>query len=282
MTGYNGQAIIDKQAHNIVAYFTQYYTVYAYRIGQDVWVELPRCNHKQFGVAVINGKLTAIGGRDGNDVHTNVVLSLVQGQGWEELLPPMTTARVHPAVMTISTHLVVAGGIYISQDQNKSLTGYETVELMALDTLTWSVVSSLPVAVRYPQIKHTMGQLVLCDTESGHVFGCMLEKLRQSRQADAVWTAKADIPVQQGASLVQHGNQILALGGIDARDNSLSTIYRYDVNEDSWKLVPEKMHIARCWALTVACPDSSLMVVGGYESNWTASKVTEKIPMPAI
>lgn len=207
-------------------------------------------------MAIINDKLTAIGGRDKASVQTGAVLTLT-GKKWEHVLPPMPTPRFHPAAMTTPTHLVVAGGQYVSEDANKSLKGYSSVELMALDTLQWSVAASLPEAVRIPQIKHTIGHLLVSDTKNSHVYTCQLENLLHSQQAvdnvgRGVWTRKEDIPVAQGASLVSLGGRhILALGGMTNADEAAGTVYCYKIEQDKWVVVKE-LRTSRSWMLSVS------------------------------
>lgn len=275
MTGYTGQVTV----HEGIAYFTQNFVVYAYIESCDKWEELPRCENKHFGVAMINGKLTAIGGLDRNKIHTNDLLTLKKlEKKWEKLLPVMPTARVHPATVTIPTHLIVAGGTYVSDDPNRSLKGYAIVELMALGTFLWSAVSSLPEVVRYPQIKHTAKHLLLSDTENSSVYTCLVDELVQSQQGGVVWERKAKVPVQDGASLVNFEDQVLALGGKNGAGVPQDSIYRYKVTEDEWELVKD-LRTPRSWVLSVLCRNNVLVVVGGFEGRWAPCHKTEKITL---
>ena len=265
--------------HEGTAYFTQNFAVYTYTESRDKWEELPRCNNKNFGVAIINGQLTAIGGQDRIKVHTADVLSLKErGKKWEKLLPAMPTARVHPAPVATPTHLVVAGGTYMAQDPNRTAKGYATVEVMSLKAFQWSTVSSLPEVVRYPQMKHTAGHLLLLDSEKNSVYACSVENLVPSQQDAMVWARKAGIPVQQGASLVALEGQVLALGGIDHGQAPLDSVYCYKMAEDTWEPV-KALRTPRSWVLSVVCRDNVLVVVGGFQENWVPCNKTEKITM---
>lgn len=279
MTAYCGQATV--QGHK--AYFTQNRLVYVYDELRDDWAELPRCEQKNFGVAFINDKLTALGGLDWNDHHTNVVMSFT-GQKWEELLPPMPTAREWPAVVTTPNHLVVACGMYVADDPNRTHTGYETVELMPLDTLQWSVACSLPVRVCYPQLKHIAGQLVLSDTKTNQIYKCSLDKLIRVRQAqpdEPVWSPGAGVPTKEGASLVIVGRTLLAVGGIEGNQQQASRkIFSYQPAEDKWVEAGAEMLHAKSWTMTVSCPGEVILVVGGYENGWKQTDIVEKIRLP--
>lgn len=276
MTGYTGQVTV----HQGTAYFTQHFAVYTYVERQDKWEELPRCENKYFGLAVINDKLTAVGGMDRNNLHTNKILTLKKRERkWDQLLPAMPTARVHPAALTTPTHLVVAGGTYVSQDPNRTPKGYATVELMALKTFQWSVASSLPEVVRYPQIKHTTANLLLLtDTESNTVYSCSVEGLAHTQQEDAAWARRAPIPVHHGASLVALQGVVLALGGQDEAGSQTDAVHRYNEAEDAWEVV-KGLRSPRSWVLGAVCLDDVLVVVGGFTGGWTPCNITEKMTM---
>ena len=76
-----------------MAYFKHYQSkdVHSYNSEKKMWSILPQCSHGYCSLAVVNGLLTAIGGRDGND--TNQLLSLIVRGKWVEHFPPMPTAQ---------------------------------------------------------------------------------------------------------------------------------------------------------------------------------------------
>ena len=115
--------------------------MYNSRTGQ--WTVLPECPKKYFSIAVVNGLLTAIGGKH-SVTDTKTLLSLshdrllgISQQKWIEQFPPMTYYHNSPAVVTTDTSLIVAGGW--GPDQEKA-----PVEVMDTKTLRWSTVASLP------------------------------------------------------------------------------------------------------------------------------------------
>ena len=96
-----------------VAYFNYAGTgVRAYHVDEDKWTSLPECTRQYFGFAVINSLLTAVGGEKSSSREpTNTLTSLRKGK-WVEFLPPMSTNRVLPAVVTTdnNNYVIVAGG----------------------------------------------------------------------------------------------------------------------------------------------------------------------------
>ena len=108
---YRGAAVV----HRNTAYFRSGSSnkVYSYQniLGKEQWSRLPDNPNSAFGLAVIDGLLTSVGGN--NNVFINTVLSLT-GEGmrkqWSEIFPPMLTPRRSVACITTEQSLVVAGG----------------------------------------------------------------------------------------------------------------------------------------------------------------------------
>ena len=109
--------------HGTTTYFSHSYSVYSYMLSEDKWTKLKQCEYQFFSMAVIDNRLTTIGGWDAcvpSNSHyhplnttTSTILSLSRSSSemnWEKLLPPMPTARMWPAAVTTPTHLIVAGG----------------------------------------------------------------------------------------------------------------------------------------------------------------------------
>ena len=155
--------------HGNTAYFSEKFNVYSYTLSHDKWTKLKQCNYKDFSMTVINNQLTTIGGmRDSppssvqalylNYVAVNTLLCLSMSSSemkWEELLPPMPTHRIFPAVVTTSTHLIAAGGK--TRTIHNALSVVETLDT---NTLHWTSVRSIPKAMGSPDMTLCKGQLV--------------------------------------------------------------------------------------------------------------------------
>ena len=119
------------------------HTVYAYHSSadEDQWVELPANPNNKFGLAIIDGLLTSVGGRK-HLSRTNSLLSLSgEGKEWSEVCPPMPTPRSEATCVTTEEALVVAGG-----DTSK---GYiDTVEVMSASTKQWTTACPFPLDCR--------------------------------------------------------------------------------------------------------------------------------------
>ena len=269
ITGSTGQAI----AHRKVLYFTQNYIPYAYHEREDRWEELPRCKNKEFAVAIVSDKLTAVGGLDTRGLQSSTIFTL-QYRKWERVLPALPRARAHPAALTTPTqHLVVAGGTYVSENSHA---GYKEVEVLNLVTKQWFEVSSLPEVARYPQLMLTNNNnILLYDTEKNKLYGCLLDVLLEQAPGGGAWAQQAPVEnVKEGASLAQVGDCLLAIGGKDKAGKPCSEIYCYNAQNDMWSYVKD-MLTPRSWTLSAVAPGNVLVVVGGFKNQ--ACTLTETI-----
>ena len=242
--------------HGNTAYFSEGYSVYSYTLSQDKWTQLKQCEYEAFSMAVVNNQLTTIGGLSGGTA-TNTLLCLSRSSSemkWEELLPPMPTARIYSAAVTTPTHLIVAGGKTV-------------VETLDTNTLQWSSVSSSPEALGRPNMTLCNGQLYL--SRHSKIFSCSVEELLKSRKpastnsSGSVWTKLTDIPVPYSASLTTLRRQVLAIGGSNQNGTPTRAIHQYNRSTNSWSVIGE-MPTPRDWSLVAVLPSHELIVVGGY------------------
>ena len=70
-------------AHGNTAYFSHENNVYSFKVASNKWSKLPPNQNRYFSMAVINDKLTTIGGFDGSEV-TNILLTLLPGHWWRK------------------------------------------------------------------------------------------------------------------------------------------------------------------------------------------------------
>ena len=126
--------------------FTESGEVLSYDSDKDEWCNLPECRnlperHRDcFTLTVVNGLVTAVGGRQSNQ-YTNTLLSFMENGGagkWVEYFKHMPTKRSYTAVVCSGKALVVAGG------EEEGDTVLRTVEVMDIDSQEWSTASRLP------------------------------------------------------------------------------------------------------------------------------------------
>ena len=255
--------------------------VYSYQNvhGKEQWSWLPDNRNKYFGLAVIDGLLTRVGGGG----PTNTLLSLT-GEGerkqWSQIFPPMPTPRRSAACVTTEQALVVAGGY-------GAFGHLDTVEVMNTDTKVWTKVASLPEKCSFLTATVLGDRFYLAGGSSGYrsksVFTCSLPDLlppdtlgsRLQRQtlspSQNVWKNACSLPVT-ASTLVSFGGHLLAVGGDIDDDKPTSNIYRYDSHADSWT-VASQMKKKRYYCLAAALGEDSLFVVGGYITHSESNSV---------
>ena len=259
--------------------------VVMFNSGTEQWRVLPECPKEFFSIAVVNGKLTAIGGRH-SDRDTNTLLSLSQDkpdisqQKWLEHLPPMTYCRSGPAVATTNTSLIVAGGWEAGVMKTE-------VEVMDTQTLQWSTVASLPFPLYQATATICGDRLYLgggfsSDGATKSVLECEVKDLLQSQppsqtsriglsRRPQVWREVAPIPVTW-SSLVTFQSHLLAVGGEGA--GLISEVREYDAATNSWNVISQ-MRVQRRRSLAVVLPNNTLMVCGGWTSGFDLTTSVE-------
>ena len=262
MSTVGGAAVVSGN----VAYFNYVITdVHAYHVDEDKWTSLPDCTQKYFGFAVINSLLTAVGGeKSPSGKPTNTLASLREGK-WVELLPPMSTNRVRPAVVTTdnNNYVIVAGG------QTKvGGTVLGKVEVLNCSSLQWTSVCDLPIQLSY--IAATIcNDRIYCFDMYNTAYTCTVDSLLSSSQtltADThtdsqttspqIWRALPDVPAGWSTPASLCG-QLVAVGG-----EGVSTIHQYNMTSGSWEVIGS-MPTARCDSLVVVLPGDKMLVVGG-------------------
>ena len=256
-------------------------TLYSYSM-EEQWSQLPDNPFSKYGLAVIDGLPTSVGGVNNNQL-TNMLLSLTVESGtkiWVKAFPSMPTPRSTAACVTTGSTLIVVGG----QGVDCCL---DRVEVMSTENKQWTTVSSLPQPLALLSGAVCGGTLFLAGGSKKHgprtsrsVFTCSLADLftpTLSKQtlspSHNVWKEICSTPVGQ-STLVSFGGSILAIGGRDESDKSTSKVYRYDSHKDSWT-VASWMKSRQSYCVAVTLPMGDLIVVGGYTSGYDNMKSVE-------
>ena len=240
--------------------------IHSYAVSEGKWTELPSCKYHKFGLAVIEGQVTTIGGfiRGPSNQVTNALLSLTPGKhlkkSWQVLLPSMRTGRAKPAVVATHTHLVVAGGL-------KDLRGMREVEVLDFKTMQWSSAECLPQPIT-PQM--TLCGECLYVSHRASVLFCFIQELLQSCSSshrggsESVWKRVANIPIPFNAALVTMGEHVMAIGGSEGEYgmNNLSTIIHcYDKGTNKWGIAGNIPAPGRIIQATVVGTDKLALIL---------------------
>ena len=260
MTSMGGAAVV----HDNTAYFSEGCDVYSYTIPEDKWSKLKPCSNGYFGMAVVDHKLTAIGGQRGiTPINTLLCLSGSSSKvKWEKLLPPMPTGRIRPAAVTTRIHVIVAGGTSRCDS---------TVDILNLHTLQWASASSSPEALQHPSMTLCGEHVYLSGDKK--VFSCSVKELvksckpasTNSSAGDSVWTRLPDTPSYHTTLATLRGC-VLTVGSSDENcgDTPTGVIHCYDKSTNSWSVIGG-MPTPRFNTLVAVLPSNELVVVGGGE-----------------
>ena len=266
------------------AYFTSgiSHRVYSYQniYGNERWSQLPDNTNGNFGLVVIHGLLTSVGGCSKGS-YMNTLLSLT-GEGerkqWFEVLPPMPTPRRNTACVSTNQAVIVAGG-----DAGDPV---NAVEVMNISTKQWTAVSSLPKKLSL--LSATVCGDTLClvgGITAGYnpVFISSIPtllpvstrgaKLRQKlSRSNNIWKEIRSLPVAQ-STLTSFNGDLLAVGGRSDSGKSTTNVYRYDSHLNLWNIV-NQMKNRRSECLAVTLPEDHLIVVGGYTDTQSIHATT--------
>ena len=249
------------------AYFTPIASksVYRYTLDKDVWQKLPPCPYPHAGLIVIEGALTAVGGREGSR-YTNKLVTLRQSQ-WGEEYPPMNTARSSPAVVSVSdgehVNVVVIGGQYDGWDN--------VVELFNTGSRSWSQLESLPESFPCPSTTICNDRLYVI----GHYdigYSCSLEALLSSNRPIGLqlkyrtlkWTPLPRLPVTRSTAATLCG-QLVIIGGRNQDESAINSIHQ--LMDRQWIKTGAAMSSGRFWCLVASPTPEKMVVVGGKDSN---------------
>ena len=235
--------------------------VYRYKCSTEKWEQLPLSPHRDSGLVVIDGELTAVGGYGGNRSrgygyrYTNKLFTLRQGR-WVEHYPPMNTARSDTAVVSTSdgNYIVVIGGcVGVSR-------WTATVELFHVRSGRWYKLTNLPL----PLIQ---ASATICDNQiyvigdNGDGYWCSLQALLSSNQQITnilTWTLLPQLPVKYSTAATLDG-QLVTVGG-ERGYPQVNSIHQ--LIDGQWVEIGS-MSSGREKCLVVTPSPDKMMIVGG-------------------
>ena len=274
-----GAAVVEGNTVYISPYLSN--EVYSYHVisEEQQWSTLASHPHRDFSLVLVNGLLTSVGGYSVSGHYTNSLLSLT-GEGrkrlWSAVFPAMPTPRSRTASVTTEQALIVAGG--------HSKQYLDTVEVMDISSQQWSTASHLPQPFDSMSATICGDQLYLAggydesDKASKSFLTCSLADLLPPQSLGArlrraffladktrAWRQAKDLPVTR-STLTTLGGHLLAIGGKDDSDKSITAVHCYDTRTDSWSVVSQ-MKSARFRCLVATLPEDRLLVVGGFTTG---------------
>ena len=264
-------------------------SIMAYHPRLNKWREMPKCPHKYATLAHVNNTVLVIGGRTDTLDYTylNEIFYLTDKEGecrWETALFHMPTKRCSAMAVTAGTSLIVAGG------EGKECC-LRKVEVMDIDTCSWSTATDLPEPLIFSSTTLCGGVVYFFGGEVGYhgvekssMFSCSLQDLLKSRTKTSrdrkrkmseplvnIWKESAGPPVSQSACITFQG-QVLSIGGKGSDKMPTSAVYVLNADTASWTNAGY-LTTPRSKCFAVVLPGDEIMhseevlVVGGKTSS---------------
>ena len=260
--------------------------VCCYDLEKDSWDVLPYLPIQYYGLGQLNSKPIAVGGKKiGSRERTNELYTFEESLGqWIQTIPNMPTGRGAPAVISLSSGLVVAGG-YAGH-------GYiNSVEIFKLETSQWYVTDPLPIACSNMAAYSISNDT--CYLLGGYrpaqcinsVFRASFDHLLRNARAytvgqsspceydthsdrESAWESLPDTPTYQPAVADILKGTLVVMGGWKTSQGRepRREIHIYSPSTNSWVHVGD-LPAAR--AVTTAAPLSSseFLMIGGWDGE---------------
>ncbi len=253
----------DAVIHEDTIYFKNFWgkNVFTYNITHKSWTELPSCPVSSFSMAVLDNKITVIGGKSTDLTPVSTLLSY--SKKWVSAFPNMRVERYWTISVKHKSFLIVMGG----EGRDKRV--LNTVEVLDLNTHQWSFAPDLPRPMDSATAAICGDHLYLGGgSHSGtsrFITACSLPTLLQGTSQHDTWHQIEDLPHRK-TTLVSSHDYLFSVGGKDDFNQPTSSVYVYNLVGKRWEMI-SKMICARSSCYAVLLPiNSEIMVVGGINS----------------
>ena len=254
--------------------------------------------HQGSAITLVNDHITLIGGGDMEaDKLTTTLSTWYEEEGrWKQVLPPMPTGRVCPAVISHDNLLLVTGGV--AEDATTVL---NTTDVLDLATMNWTTPEGLNLPI--PLWQHHMAlcgeylylvgganssedfksleDLVSSEDVNSQAWRAKWSDVKQtaapqhSQPQRGMWTQIADPPTLSPTP-VSCGGTLYTVGG--GKDNGVcKDVYTYIPARNQWVSVRD-MSVGRYWHCAVPLSSNTIFVAGGIfetEGKRSHSSLTE-------
>ena len=238
------------------------HVVMAYDITSGKWTTLPPYRTRYFAMTAINNQLVLVGGKDhgGGASEMLGVWGAVNKQ-WTHPYPEMHTARSHCSAVVYNEWLVVAGGMA----GRKSLS---SVEVMNTDTKQWFTGPPTPLpwqrmkTATVGDVCYFMGGYTTSYNKTNMVYSVSLSALTSTSERQ-IWKEISGLQTTFSSPLSISGS-LLAVGGIDKKNNLVTAIHLYQPGTGEWVKIRDLPAPARFNCTCAMITESEILVAGGY------------------
>ena len=268
------------RASSIDEHETRISPILVYSTNEYKWSTLPQ-QRSSAAIAVVNNHVTLIGGQDIlTNWYTNTPSTWYEEEGrWKQVLPPMPTGRVRPAVISHDNLLLVTGGL--AEDGSTVL---NTTDVLDLTTMAWRTPEGLDLPI--PLWHHNLvlcgeylylvGGNIVCPVKSpedGNSWSWRAKwsdvkqtaAPQHSQSQRGVWTQIADPPTLHPTSL-SCGGTLYTVGGMTRDDRPISFVHSYITARNQWVFLGD-MSVGRYFHCAVPLNSTVIFVAGGQVIN---------------
>lgn len=243
------------------------FKVYCYLPEDDQWEEVGEAETCCFAMAVFNGEVVLLGGKERDKSFSKRIQVLTPEGKFEDStkIAAMLSARAGSVATSLPLNLIVAGG-YTKGNSRVSL-----VEVFNRCSKTWSRAADLPRTCAELKAAIADGDkwyLLGGSYQYNEVFTASLQDL--SVGSNKSWTSLTNF--EYNFSFVSHfGGCLVAMGGeqeklFGARLEYSTRIYVYNSSQGLWVHVGNlPLELARSAALVLS--SGELLIVGGRNSS---------------
>ena len=255
------------------------YTVMEYDIASIGWNKLPytACG---FAMTAVNNQLVLVGGWEHPLGPYSKVLGVwrAESKEWTHPYPDMSTARSHCSAVVYNEWLAVAGGFgHAGGVPGGKMAKLLSVEVMNTGTKQWYAAPPTPTpwgGMKTAIVGDTwyfMGDYTDASRKSiNEVYSVSLPALvpqlhpqdSRGRDKHQVWKEIPGLPITRSTPLSINGS-LLAVGGMDKGDTSVTAIHLYQPDTGQWVKVgdlPNPRYSCTCAMVA----EKAIFVAGGW------------------
>ena len=250
---------------------------------------------RYFGLGEIGNELVTVGGCRSNNVKTGTLNVYNEAsQNWKQTIKPMPTARHSPAVVSLPTCLIVAGGwIHPKSAAASGNEATDIVEIYNIKTEQWQSTYSLPFA-------RNDSKMVTCNN-TVYVIGGWDGEMKKSSKVftaridESVPTIRKEDGTHVNCTIISAWKEVagtpsfcpsagsvlampLALGGLDGNDKTAEGIHAYSPSSNSWVKIGD-LPCSLAYPAIVSLTSTELLVIGGEDKKDTKLATVSKIKL---
>ena len=259
--------------------------VYVYDINNDQWGQLPPSGHYSGVPRIIGGKLVILGGCiSANSEETNKVSTFGEdSQTWTSYYPDLLSVRNRPGVVSHLEHVIVAGGIRPSSEDDDTPVVQDDIEVLNwIENSHWRKVSiklPVPMYVFTPTITSDDHLLIVSYAGADmryhkNAYTIPFANITAPNDQHYTPTKWSELTVLDHDSVapIPSSSLPLVVGGEDSTGRTvIADIKMYDNSNKSWKKIGS-LSSARTRVAVAAVYNNAIIIIGGCTTVETVAK----------